>query len=168
MPVRSAGLLLFRRAGHRLEILLAHPGGPFWAKRDAGSWSVPKGELEPGEDAQAAARREFTEETGFPAPAGPVLDLGEAVQPSRKVVRVFAVEGDLDPALLRSNLVEIAWPPRSGRRLAVPEVDRIAWFALDEARSRILPGQVTFIDRLSGVLSGDEGQPACAAEREQG
>ncbi len=96
--------------------------------------------------------REVTEETGFPAPAEPLLDLGEAVQPSRKVVRVFAAEGDADPALLRSNLVEIAWPPRSGRRLAVPEIDRVAWFVPDEARSRILPGQATFIDRLAGAL----------------
>lgn len=155
MAKRSAGLLLFRRRPEHVEVLLGHPGGPFWARRDAGAWSIPKGEIDPGEDPLAAARREFGEETGFEVPDGAVVSLGEAVQPSRKVVIAYAMEGDADPARLAGNTVEIAWPPRSGRRLAVPEIDRVAWFAPAEAAERILAGQRVFLERLAAWLDAE-------------
>ena len=158
MPVRSAGLLLYRWRGAQVELLLVHPGGPFWARKDQGAWSIPKGEHGPGEEPLAAARREFREETGAPAPEGPFLPLGEAVQPSRKVVTAFAAEGAFDPVALASNMVEITWPPRSGRPIRFPEVDRAGWFAPDEARRKILKGQVVFVDRLLARL-GDGGSP---------
>jgi predicted NUDIX family NTP pyrophosphohydrolase len=147
---RSAGILLYRDrgCGAELRVLLVHPGGPFWAKKDEGAWSIPKGEYDEGGDPLAVARREFEEELGRPAPAGDVIDLGELVQPSRKRVTAFAVEGDFDPSSLRSNLFELEWPPRSGRMQSFPEVDRAAWFTPDEARAKILPGQRPFIDRL--------------------
>lgn len=152
MAKRSAGLLLFRRTTGSVEVLLVHPGGPFWAKRDAGAWSIPKGEVESGEDDLAAARREFREETGLDLPDGPILPLGEAVQPSRKVVVAFALEADLDATEIRSTNVEIAWPPRSGRRLLVPEVDRAEWFSEATAADKILPGQRIFLERLADGL----------------
>lgn len=153
---RSAGVLLFRRGG-RPEVLLAHPGGPFWASRDAGAWSIPKGEYGPDEDPLAAARREFAEELGTPVPDGPVIDLGEIVQRNRKRVRAWAVAGDLDAGAAVSNQVEIEWPPRSGRRMLIPEVDRVAWFDLDTARERLLAAQVPFLDRLLDALRGGSG-----------
>lgn len=143
---------MYREAGPELELLLVHPGGPFWARKDAGAWSIPKGEYGQGEDPLAAARREFAEELGAPAPAGPYLDLGEIMQPSRKRVAVFAVEGDVDPGSLKSNLFEIEWPPRSGEMRSFPEIDRAAWFPLSVARTKILPGQAPFIDRLCAAL----------------
>jgi predicted NUDIX family NTP pyrophosphohydrolase len=149
---RSAGILLYRGCGAELRVLLVHPGGPFWAKKDEGAWSIPKGEYDEGGDPLAVARREFEEELGRPAPAGDVIDLGELVQPSRKRVTAFAVEGDFDPSSLRSNLFELEWPPRSGRMQSFPEVDRAEWFTLEEARTKILPGQRHFIDRLLGRL----------------
>ena len=148
MAKRSAGILLFRGRGAALRLLLVHPGGPFWAKKDLGAWSIPKGEYEEGEDPLAVARREFEEELGEPAPAGDAIELGELVQPSRKVITAFAIEGDFDPSGLKSNLFELEWPPKSGRLQSFPEVDRAQWFTLDEAREKILPGQRPFIDRL--------------------
>jgi predicted NUDIX family NTP pyrophosphohydrolase len=152
MPKQSAGLLVFRRRGGVLEVLLVHPGGPLWAKRDLGAWSIPKGEVEPDEEPLAAARREVEEETGL-RPAGPFLALGALRQRGGKRVTAWATSGDFDPAELRSAEFELEWPPRSGRRQRFPEVDRAAWFDLAEARRRILEGQTPFLDALEG-LSG--------------
>ena len=147
MPKRSAGILMYRRPDAGVELLLVHPGGPFWAKKDLGAWSIPKGEYSEEEDAIDVARREFKEETGARA-LGDLLPLGELVQPGRKIVTGFALEGDFDPATLKSNRFEMEWPPKSGRRTSFPEVDRAEWFSADEARRRILPGQNDFISRL--------------------
>jgi len=147
----SAGLLLFRRRG-ALEVLLAHPGGPYWQNKDDSAWSVPKGEIEAGEDELAAARREFAEETGY-RPQGHVLSLGSARQPGGKLVHVWAIDDDWDPAQLRSNSFSMEWPPKSGRLQVFPEIDRAGWFALDEARGKILKGQVVFLDRLQAALA---------------
>jgi predicted NUDIX family NTP pyrophosphohydrolase len=146
---KSAALLLYRRRRGALEVLLAHPGGPIWARRDAGAWSVPKGEIEGGEEPQAVARREFEEETGQPAPDGDLVSLGEVRQKSGKVVTAWAVEGDLDPATSKSNTFPLEWPPGSGNWVDIPEVDRVAWFGLEEARTRLNPAQVVFVDRLA-------------------
>jgi len=148
MPKKtSAGILLYRQRRGRLEVFLVHPGGPFWAKKDLGAWSLPKGEFEPDEDPLDAARREFTEETGFPID-GEFLALTPLRQPSGKTIYAWAVEGDCDPAELRSNTFEMEWPPRSGKRSAFPEVDRADWFSLAEARQRIIAGQAPFLDEL--------------------
>jgi predicted NUDIX family NTP pyrophosphohydrolase len=148
MPVTSAGLLLFRRRG-ALEVLLVHPGGPFWAKKDEGAWSIPKGEIEAGEDPRARALIEFAEETGTALdPSTELTELGEVKQRGGKVVIGFAAEGDLDADAITSNTFELEWPPRSGRRQAFPEVDRAAWFDLEEARRRINPAQAALLDRL--------------------
>jgi predicted NUDIX family NTP pyrophosphohydrolase len=148
MAKRSAGILLYRGKGAGLELLLVHPGGPFWAKKDLGAWSIPKGEYEEGEDPLAVARREFEEELGSPAPAGDAIELGELEQPSRKLITAYAIEGDVDVGTLSSNLFEIEWPPKTGRLQSFPEVDRAQWFTVKEARDKILPGQRPFIDRL--------------------
>jgi predicted NUDIX family NTP pyrophosphohydrolase len=153
MPVQSAGILLFRRSPTGTEVLLVHPGGPFWARRDEGAWSIPKGEHTDGERALDAARREFEEETGSPAPES-LVELGEVRQKSGKRVQAWAGEGDLDAGAIRSTTFELEWPPRSGRMQTFPEVDRAAWFALDEARRRLLPAQVPFVDRLREHLDG--------------
>jgi predicted NUDIX family NTP pyrophosphohydrolase len=145
---RSAGILMFKGRGLELRLLLVHPGGPFWAKKDDGAWSIPKGEYDEGEDPLAVARREFEEELGRAAPAGGIIELGELVQPSRKRITVFALEGDFDPTALKSNSFELEWPPRSGTMRSFPEVDRAAWFTPDEAKAKILPGQRPFVDRL--------------------
>lgn len=150
----SAGILLFRRDDDRFEVLLAHPGGPYFAKRDEGEWTVPKGEPDGVDDLLAVARREFEEETGVPAPPGRAIELGSIVQKGGKVVHAWALEGDLDPAMAVSNTFEIEWPPRSGRRREFPEIDRVAWFPPDDARRRIKPAQVPFIDRLEDELAG--------------
>jgi predicted NUDIX family NTP pyrophosphohydrolase len=142
---------MYRRARGALEVLLVHPGGPFWAKKDAGAWSIPKGEYGEGEDPLAVARREFEEELGV-APEGSCVDLGEVIQPGRKRVRAFAIEGDFEVSGLRSNTFEMEWPPKSGRRQSFPEVDRAAWFTPDEAREKILVGQSPLIDRLLASL----------------
>ena len=147
----SAGLLMFRRPPAGLQLLLAHPGGPFWVRRDAGAWTLPKGELEPGEEPLVAAQREMLEETGITA-TPPFLPLGEIRLRSGKRVLGWGFEGDFDPARLRSNLFELEWPPRSGRHRSYPEVDRVAWFAPAEARLRILAAQQPFIDRLGALL----------------
>lgn len=148
----SAGLLMYRPGQAGPELLLAHPGGPLWSRRDAGAWTLPKGELADGEDALAAARREMLEETGIAAQP-PFLPLGEVRQPGGKRVLAWAFAGDFDPAQLNSNLFEIEWPPRSGRRQSFPEVDRVAWFTPGEARLRILAAQQPFVDRLLQCLS---------------
>ncbi len=147
MPKQSAGLLMYRLRESKLEFFLVHPGGPFWAKKDLGAWSIPKGEYALGENPLEAARREFTEETGFEA-KGEFLDLGTIKQAGGKLVSAWAVSGDCDPAKLRSNLCRIEWPPRSGRQIEIPEVDRGAWFDIAEARQRILKSQASFIDSL--------------------
>lgn len=148
----SAGILLYRRGSGRLEVLIAHMGGPFWAAKDAAAWSVPKGELGPGEEPLPAARREFAEELGLPVPAGDPLPLGEVRQRSGKVVTVWAVEGDLDPAVVVPGTFDMEWPPRSGRRQRFPEVDRVEWCDLDTARDRLVAGQRPFLDRLAQRL----------------
>ena len=155
MARRSAGILLFRRraaGGGELEVLLVHPGGPFWARRDAGAWSVPKGEVDAGEDERACALRELTEETGaaFPDAADDdLLPLGEVRQKGGKVVVAWALEGDLDADAIVSNTFELEWPPRSGRVQTFPEVDRAAWLSLPAAREQLLPAQAPFLDRLA-------------------
>jgi predicted NUDIX family NTP pyrophosphohydrolase len=153
MPVQSAGILLFRHSPTGAEVLLVHPGGPFWARRDEGAWSIPKGEHDEGEAALDAARREFEEETGSPAPEE-LVELGEVRQKSGKHVQAWAGEGDLDADAIRSTTFELEWPPRSGRTQTFPEVDRAGWFDLDEARRKLLPGQVPFVDRLRERLNG--------------
>ena len=148
MPKKtSAGILLYRRRNAALEVFLVHPGGPFWAKKDLGAWSLPKGEFADGEDPLAAAKREFTEETGFPID-GDFRALRPLRQPSGKTIYAWAVEGDCDPEALRSNTFEMEWPPKSGRRQEFPEVDRAAWFSIDEAREQIIAGQAPFLDEL--------------------
>lgn len=155
MTVRqSAGLLLYRDRGP-LEVLLGHMGGPFWARRDAGAWSVPKGECQPGEDALAAARREFREELGMPPPDGDLLDLGAARQSGGKQVTVWAVRADLDPAQVVPGTFTMEWPRGSGRLQEFPELDRVAWFELDLAREKLVTGQRVFLDRLAARLGND-------------
>lgn len=149
----SAGLLVYRTsAGGGLEVLIVHPGGPLWTTRDDGAWSVPKGEVEGGDDLLATADREFAEELGMAAPPGPRLDLGEIVQRGGKHVRAWAVAGDLDATAARSNLFEMEWPRGSGRIEAFPEVDRAAWFSADEARRKLVATQAVFVDRLAQAL----------------
>jgi predicted NUDIX family NTP pyrophosphohydrolase len=152
MPKTSAGVLLYRWKECELEVFLVHPGGPFWAKKDRGAWSIPKGEYSDGEEPLAAARREFQEETGL-AVEGDFVELGTVRQAGGKLVSAWALEGDLDPAKLVSNRFQMQWPPRSGRIIEVPEVDRGAWFSLREARDRILPSQTPFLDRLAEKIS---------------
>ena len=147
MPKRSAGILMYRRGAQGLEVLLVHPGGPFWARKDLGAWSIPKGEYSEADEPLATAIREFAEETGM-HPRGEFRPLGELTQPGRKIVTAFAVEGDFDPATLKSNTFELEWPPKSGRKAIFPEVDRAEWFIPADARRKILAGQVEFIDRL--------------------
>ena len=158
---RSAGLLLFRRASPAaVEVMLAHMGGPFWAGKDRGAWSIPKGEYEPGEEALAAARREFVEELGHEVPAGEELELGEVTQAGGKRIRAWALEGDIDVSRISSNTFEMEWPPRSGRRRRFPEIDRAGWFDLDTARGKLVKGQVPLIDMLAarlGLHAGDDG-----------
>jgi predicted NUDIX family NTP pyrophosphohydrolase len=149
MPKRSSGILMYRHRSPRtgIELLLVHPGGPFWAKRDWGAWSIPKGEYVDGEDPLAVAKREFEEETGA-CPQGDFLPLGDLVQPGRKIVSAWALEGDFDTSTLKSNQFELEWPPKSGRKAFFPEVDRAGWFSPADARRKILPGQSEFIARL--------------------
>jgi predicted NUDIX family NTP pyrophosphohydrolase len=153
----SAGLLLYRRTPGKLEVFLAHPGGPFWHHRDAGAWTIPKGVAEPGEDVLAAACREFEEETGI-HPVGPFLSLGSIRQKAGKMVHAWAWEGEADPARVTSNTTQTEWPRGSGHLLSFPEVDRCAWFAAQAAREKINPAQAELIDRLELALAGP--QPA--------
>jgi len=157
MAKRSAGILMYRRQGPALELLLVHPGGPFWQNKDRGAWSLPKGEYGAGEDPLAAARREFAEELGSALPRRALLDLGAIKQPGGKVISAFAIEGDFDPAALKSNLFALEWPPKSGRTEMFPEVDRAQWFSPDDAREKILPGQSGFITRLLESLGHESG-----------
>jgi len=150
MPQLSAGLLMFRRTGSQPEVFLVHPGGPFWRKKDAGAWSIPKGLVDAGEKPFEAARREFAEETGI-RPAAQFIDLGEAKQPGGKVVRAWAFEGDCSPRI-SSNTFSMEWPPKSGRFQQFPEVDRGEWFSLEAARKRMNRGQVVFLERLLTAL----------------
>lgn len=146
---RSAGILLFRRVGPVVEVLLGHLGGPYWAKRDAGGWSIPKGEYLPDEQPEAAARREFQEELGMAVPSGELIELGDARQGSGKIVTGWALEDDhLDPQDVVPGTFDLEWPPKSGRIEQFPEIDRVAWFAVDQAREKIVTGQRPFLDRL--------------------
>ena len=147
MSKRSAGLLMYRRRSREVEVLLVHPGGPYWVKKDKGAWGVPKGEYEPGEDPLDAAKREFTEETGFPA-EGEFLELGTIQQKGGKIVVAWAFEGDCDPAALVSNTCEVEWPPRSRRMIEIPEVDAGRWFSLAEAGEFMREDQHPLLDRL--------------------
>jgi len=151
MSKKSAGLLLFREMSGHLEVLLVHPGGPFWSKKDEGAWSIPKGELGEGEDPLEAAKREFEEEMGSPV-QGEVIPLHPLKQPGGKTVHAWAVRGDFDPDLLRSNTFPLEWPPKSGRIQEFPEVDRAAWFTIETARQKILKGQAGFLDQLQELL----------------
>jgi predicted NUDIX family NTP pyrophosphohydrolase len=148
MPKRSAGLLMYRRSGGALEVLLVHPGGPFWMKKDAGAWSIPKGEYADGEEPFAAATREFREETGLVA-AGPYLPLTPVKQQGGKVVHAWAFEGDCRAESLKSTTFSLEWPPRSGLHREFPEVDRAGWFGLEEAKRKILPGQISLLEELA-------------------
>jgi len=145
---KSAGLLMYRRAGGALQVLLAHPGGPFWRAKDDGAWTIPKGEYEEPEEPLDAARREFTEETGFEA-TGPFIPLGEVIQKSGKHILAWAFARECDPARLRCNSFEMEWPPRSGRRQSYPEIDRVEWFTLGDAGRKIIPAQMPLIERLA-------------------
>lgn len=151
MPMRSAGILMYKIVDGEPLVLLAHPGGPFWRKRDAGAWTIPKGELSPGEDAETAARREFREEVGID-PGNPLSPLGSIKQKSGKWVDAFAVEGDFDPAKLNSNTFEIEWPPRSGRMQSFPEIDKVQWMGRTQARAMIIPAQQALLDRLDQLI----------------
>jgi predicted NUDIX family NTP pyrophosphohydrolase len=155
VPTQSAGILLYRRRPGGPEALLVHPGGPFWARKDLGAWSIPKGEYEQGEDPRACALREFEEELGASPPDGDLAALGSTRQAGGKRVTAWAAEGDIDPASVRSNTFRLEWPPRSGVMREFPEVDRAEWFPLAEARRRINPAQAVFVDRL-----GEEIRPA--------
>jgi len=154
MAKRSAGILMYRRSGADVEILLVHPGGPFWAAKDLGAWSIPKGEHSENEEPLAVAMREFEEETGA-RPRGEFLPLGELVQPGRKIVTAWAVEGDFDVGALESNRFEMEWPPKSGRKATFPEIDRAEWFSVADARQKILRGQSGFIERLLAALDSN-------------
>jgi len=148
---------MHRRTPAGLEVLLVHPGGPVWVRRDAGAWSIPKGELDSGEDPLAAARREFAEELGSPPPDGPAIALGEVRQKSGKRVTAWALAGDLDPATVAGNSFSMEWPPRSGRMQEFPEVDRAQWFGLDAAREKLIAAQTAFLDRLEQALGRGDG-----------
>jgi predicted NUDIX family NTP pyrophosphohydrolase len=155
MAKNSAGLLMYRRRGGILQVFLVHPGGPYWAKKDLGSWSIPKGEFTPDEDPLEAARREFEEETGFPA-AGHFRPLTPIRQPSGKMVHAWAFEGDCDPSAIKSNTFSMEWPPRSGKYQEFPEVDRAEWFTIEAAKDKILKGQGGFLDELQGMAGEDQ------------
>jgi len=153
MPKQSAGVLLYRDRGGSVEVLLVHPGGPFWARKDEGAWSIPKGEFNESEDPLAAARREFEEELGAPA-SGEFISLGSIKQSGGKRVYAWALRGEFDAALLRSNTFKMEWPPKTGREMEFPEVDRAEWFDLTSARKKILKGQVELIGRLQQIVAG--------------
>ncbi|HTV04415.1 MAG TPA: NUDIX domain-containing protein [Acidobacteriaceae bacterium] len=159
MAKQSAGLLMYRRAGDAVEMFLVHPGGPYWAKKDKGAWTIPKGEYGEGEDPLAAARREFEEETGF-EPTGVMREIGAVKQNSGKVVWAWAFEGDFDPTRLESNTCEIEWPPRSGKRITIPEVDRGEWFVMEQAREYIREEQREFLAALRDMIRGENAGPA--------
>jgi predicted NUDIX family NTP pyrophosphohydrolase len=157
VPARSAGILLYRLRPGGPEVLLVHPGGPYWARKDHGAWSIPKGEIGPDEDPLAGALRELAEETGSELELGELVDLGEVRQRAGKRVQAWAAEGDLDADAVRSNTFELEWPPRSGRMQEFPEVDRAAWFGLEEAAERLLPAQLPLLERLRDSLAPETG-----------
>lgn len=159
MTKQSAGLLMYRRRGKTLQVLLVHPGGPFWDKKDIGSWSMPKGEFSQDEDALKAARREFEEETGF-LPTGNFIRVGAIKQPSGKLIHAWAFEGDLDAKKIKSNTFSVEWPPQSGKQQEFPEVDRAEWFTIETAREKIIKGQVEFLDELLHVLESEPPEAA--------
>jgi predicted NUDIX family NTP pyrophosphohydrolase len=148
---------MYRRRNETLEVFLVHPGGPFWSKKDLGAWSIPKGEYRPDEDPLAAAQREFTEETGVQPDEPPFIELPPATQSSGKVIRAWAFEGDADPTTITSNTFSMEWPPRSGQQQTFPEVDRAAWFSIEEATRRILKGQTPFLAELQRILGRSAG-----------
>jgi predicted NUDIX family NTP pyrophosphohydrolase len=153
LPKQAAGILLFRRRAGAIEVLLAHPGGPLWARKDAGAWTLPKGQFTDSELPLDAARREFEEEMGSaPVPSGEFVPLGTLKQPSGKVIHAWAAESDFDVATVKSNLFELEWPPRSGKMAAFPEVDRAQWFSIEEARAKIIKGQAPFLERLLALI----------------
>jgi len=152
----SAGIVLFRKQNACVEVLLVHPGGPFFRSKDLGIWSIPKGEYEDGADLQAAAKREFNEETGFELGNSPLIALGEAKQSSGKLVTAWAVEGDCDPDKIQSNTFSMEWPPKTGKLEEFPEVDRAGWFSLNAARERLIGGQHAFLERLAAIVN-DQG-----------
>lgn len=152
MSKRSAGILLFRRTSGPVEVLIAHMGGPLWARKDEAAWSIPKGEYLPDEPAEQAAEREFTEELGLPVPAGERIALGEVTQRGGKSVTAWAIEADLDPAAVTPGTFQLEWPPRSGRLQDFPEVDRVGWFTIEDARPRLVSAQREFLDRLADAV----------------
>jgi predicted NUDIX family NTP pyrophosphohydrolase len=154
VPKRSAGLLLYRTSDDGIEVLLGHPGGPFWARRDDGVWTIPKGEYAEDEDPWAAAQREFREELGLSAPSGPRLDMAPVKQPGGKIITAYAVCGDLDVTRSKSNTFELEWPKGSGKVKVFPELDRVGWFAIEAARAKLLKGQLPLLDRLLEHLAG--------------
>lgn len=156
MPKLSAGLLLYRVTEGAVEVLIGHPGGPFWARKDDGAWSIPKGEYTEGEDPWTVACREFEEELGKPPPAGPRVDFAPVRQPSGKIITAFAVRGDLDLTGTFSNTFTLEWPKGSGKIREFPEIDRVAWFSVVEARSKLLKGQRPLLDHLLAAIEGDE------------
>src|ERR1700724_1200264 len=158
-PKLSAALLLYRSRRGLLEVMLVHMGGPFWARKDAGAWSLPKGEHEQAEDSLRAARREFAEETGLHPPAGDPVDLGVIRQPSGKLIQTWAIDADIDVSEIRSNTFELEWPRGSGRMQAFPEVDRADWFDIGEAREKLVKGQVAFLDALVARLQEQVSTP---------
>jgi predicted NUDIX family NTP pyrophosphohydrolase len=164
MPKQSAGLLMYRRRAGGLEVFLVHPGGPFWARKDQGAWSIPKGEHPPDEDPLVAARREFAEETGI-VPEGEFIALTPLRQSGGKIVRAFAFEGDCDPQAIRSNSFIIEWPPRSGQRREFPEIDRAGWFSLEAAKQKLLSAQVVLLEELARVVAQRESRPEPGSRR---
>jgi predicted NUDIX family NTP pyrophosphohydrolase len=154
--LQSAGLLLFRTGNKEVQVLLGHPGGPFWGRKDQGAWTIPKGLIGRGEPPLLAAKREFAEETGY-CPSGQAISLGSAKQPGGKVVHIWAIQGNWNPADLQSNTFEMEWPPRSGQRRSFPEIDRASWFGIADARRKILKGQAVFLERLLGTFGRAEG-----------
>lgn len=153
MIKQSAGILVYRKRHDTVEVLLVHPGGPYWAKHDKGVWSIPKGEHEADEDMFAAAKREYQEEIGSPAPEGDYMELGETKLKSGKVITAWAVEGNVDPNTIKSNTISIEWPPKSGEKQDFPEVDRAEWLSLETAVIKIHPAQVVYIERLADLLN---------------
>nr|VFK24123.1 MAG: Predicted NTP pyrophosphohydrolase, NUDIX family [Candidatus Kentron sp. LFY] len=160
----SAGLLIYRNIDNRIEVFLVHPGGPFWKNKDAASWSIPKGEFEEGEDPLEAAKREFSEETNLEVPEGKLVALEPVKQPSRKIVHVWYLKGNLDDSLIRSNMFELEWPPKSGKMQEFPEVDKANWYSLGEAKYKIHKGQIAIIEQLEKALGLQPIMPLSEAE----
>jgi predicted NUDIX family NTP pyrophosphohydrolase len=159
MAKQSAGLLLYRKLDSSVEVLIVHPGGPFWAKKDKGAWSLPKGEFVDGEDGLSAAKREFKEELGLESPEGAYTEIGSVKYKSGKTIHAWALEGDMDVSAITSNTITMEWPPRSGKQQEFPEVDKAGWFGLEKAKEKLNPAQTLFIDRLAEILGTDLSEP---------